>query len=390
MPPVDGLQEDTPVSENLLNRLLEQHGFELVRQRKHRVFRNPAGQIFILPSTPSDKRWSANALADLARLCGPVEEESRPLRARRLHGRLEAMEPTAPLSVEVSQAPKTQPAAEPLPALSRADQLRLKRWEKHEKQRKQRDPKSERRLAKLRDLAFRAHGSLEKWSGGDPSSLIVALTEETLGRIKRLGFQDTALSVADVVESVAGARSVALYVRVGSRFVDILCGVVREGPTWQDDDATVEVWGDLACPDDAEQLEGKNMYFGPAYVNPSQFRLDLRIPGGVTLELALFQALLSYAEGMPALVFLNDYLVHGRETVQQAQAAGSTVRAKIIRLQSDNTKELHRAFNAFNADDCDWPELLEAVRRNFTAGSLASKSYVAWLKHEIAKRIGDG
>ncbi|MGA8489392.1 MAG: hypothetical protein WB711_03155 [Terriglobales bacterium] len=58
-----------------LMELLEQHKFDLVRQRKHRIYRNPDGLVFVTASTPSDRRSPHNALADLRRILrrtGPV------------------------------------------------------------------------------------------------------------------------------------------------------------------------------------------------------------------------------------------------------------------------------------------------------------------------------
>ena len=362
-----------------LQERLAAHGFELVRQRKHRVYKNPAGQTFVIPSTPSDQRWSANALAHLARLCGPSEADSRPLRARRQHGRLESIiEPHSMEALRLQQPPVelvSTPA--PVPALSRADWQRLKRWEKHESQR---GAKVERRIAKLRDLAHRAHASLK--NRGCRPAAAVALTIEAHNRARQLGFPDVALSVADATRD-GHKLGVAFYLRVGGRFVDVLGGVLREGLTWIDGDDTIEVWADVH-PGDLEQLEGEPMYIGAGYVNPSlEFRLDLKIRDGEKVELALFMALLSYEEGIPALIVLNDgYVMHGSETLKQIAAGGDDKPAKIIYLEGD-VGEIGRAFNA---DDCDWPELLEIGRRNLVDGSPRNGSYVAWLRHEIAKR----
>lgn len=371
------------IPQKLQERLVA-HGFELVRQRKHRIYKNAAGQTFVIPSTPSDQRWSANALADLARLCGRTETDPRPLRARRQHGRLDCI--VEPRSTE--GLPPAHPPMElistppPVPPLSRADRQRLKRWEKHESQR---GAKVERRLAKLRDLAYRTHASLQ--NRGFHSAAAVALTIEAHHRALQLGFCDVALSVADATRN-GYKLGVAFYLRVGSCFVDVLVGVLRKGPTWIDGDDAVEVWADVH-PGDFEQLKGEPMYLGPGYVNPSQFRLKLKICDGEKVELALYMALLSYEEGMPAVVVLNNgYILHGRKTLEQVAADRSAIEgklAKIIYLEGD-AEEISRAFNT---DDCDWPEMLEAGRRNFVDGAPGNESYVTWLRHEIANRGGD-
>jgi hypothetical protein len=376
------------VSERQLVNSLRAHGFELARQRKHRVYKNSAGSTFVIPSTPSDRRWSANALADLARLCGPAETDSRPLRARRQHGRLDSVEPyrdAIDSALANGEVQPTLPIAPVVPALSRADQQRLKRWEKHESQR---GAKPERRLAKLRELAYRAHHAIQ--CGGDRRPLIVSLTKDTYYRVRQLGFQDVALSVAEVAMDDGGevstTHAVAIYVRVGSRFVDILEGILREGPKWTDDDnALVDVWADLR-PGDFAELNGQQMYLGSGWMDPSRLRLELKIPDGQTVELALFQALLSYEEGVPPVIFVNGELMHGTETLKAhaAIAGGATLKVKVIHLTGD-AQEISRAFNA---EDCDWPEMLEAVRSAQTAeGFEPNVSYIAWLKYEIAKRL---
>src|ERR1700733_10469223 len=55
-------------------RLLKQHGFELVRATKHHVFRNPEGRVYVTSSTPSDWRVAHNRLTALKRcLASPVQ-----------------------------------------------------------------------------------------------------------------------------------------------------------------------------------------------------------------------------------------------------------------------------------------------------------------------------
>src|SRR5205809_1048134 len=56
--------------------LLREHGFRLVRQTKHHVWRNPQGKVFVTPSTPSDWRAWRNRLTDLKKVIAsdPVPE----------------------------------------------------------------------------------------------------------------------------------------------------------------------------------------------------------------------------------------------------------------------------------------------------------------------------
>jgi hypothetical protein len=54
--------------ERQINELLAAHNFVLDRSHKHRVYRDPAGQIFVMARTPSDRRAFDNALGNLRRL----------------------------------------------------------------------------------------------------------------------------------------------------------------------------------------------------------------------------------------------------------------------------------------------------------------------------------
>lgn len=61
----------TEQSVSLVNereRLLALGGFVLVRQRKHRVWRNQRGQVYVESCSPSDVRSQRNALARLRRI----------------------------------------------------------------------------------------------------------------------------------------------------------------------------------------------------------------------------------------------------------------------------------------------------------------------------------
>ena len=130
------------------------------------------------------------------------------------------------------------------------------------------------------------------------------------------------------------------------------------------------------------------MYLGPGYTVPSQFRLKLEIPYGETVELVLFEALLCYANGMHVIITVNgEYLMHGRETCEliAANPKNPGIKGKVFYLEG-NVDQISRAFNA---EDCDWPELLEAARENFMNDSQPSESYVDWLKYEITKRGGE-
>jgi len=56
--------------ERELERLLEEHGFELQRGHKHLVYRNPAGLVLTMSNSPSDINARNQALRDLQKMLG--------------------------------------------------------------------------------------------------------------------------------------------------------------------------------------------------------------------------------------------------------------------------------------------------------------------------------
>jgi len=50
--------------------LLKQYGFELIRGKKHKVYKNRQGKTLVLSSTPSDEGWAENALHNLKNCLG--------------------------------------------------------------------------------------------------------------------------------------------------------------------------------------------------------------------------------------------------------------------------------------------------------------------------------
>jgi hypothetical protein len=74
-------------AEQQIAMLLAAHNFVLDRSHKHRVYRDPAGQIFVMARTPSDRRAFDNALGNLRRLLGIRPEVSRSQDRRRTNRR---------------------------------------------------------------------------------------------------------------------------------------------------------------------------------------------------------------------------------------------------------------------------------------------------------------
>ena len=128
-----------------IDQALSQHGFELVRTRKHRVYKRADGTTFVTPSTPSDVRWERHALADFARIVGKTKREltshALPKRARRRHSRLEPLPQPAILApVAVADFPN------PVPELSAQDRKLLKRLERYQANREKKRIAREKKL----------------------------------------------------------------------------------------------------------------------------------------------------------------------------------------------------------------------------------------------------
>lgn len=107
-----------------LMELLQEHSFDLVRQRKHKIYRNPDGLTFVVASTPSDRQAPQNALSTLKRILRQVNPAPEPV----------PVITPAPLveSAPVIQAfppIESMPAVEPAPA-SMSDQ----EWEAWKRQ----------------------------------------------------------------------------------------------------------------------------------------------------------------------------------------------------------------------------------------------------------------
>lgn len=59
-----------------LRELLEACGAELIRSKRHNVFKLPSGRRFTVPKTASDTRSLKNSLARLKRLLRQDEEQA--------------------------------------------------------------------------------------------------------------------------------------------------------------------------------------------------------------------------------------------------------------------------------------------------------------------------
>jgi predicted RNA binding protein YcfA (HicA-like mRNA interferase family) len=128
-----------------VERVLVEQGFNLVRQRKHRVYRRCDGKTFVMASTPSDRRASQNSLSNLARLLG--------IPRRELFGKPEATHvlSVAPILVAaqpivaVDDVPVVEEVAAALPVSSDDSELhRLLKRDERERRKAQRKAAAQR------------------------------------------------------------------------------------------------------------------------------------------------------------------------------------------------------------------------------------------------------
>jgi predicted RNA binding protein YcfA (HicA-like mRNA interferase family) len=118
-----------------VERILSEQGFNLVRQRKHRVYRRGDGKTLVVSSTPSDWRSERNVLRDLSRLIGLSKREIFQQKCETVTRHI-AVTPVAVAPVVEAFAPVVETAiptaATPTPTCDLRLQRELKRLEKRE------------------------------------------------------------------------------------------------------------------------------------------------------------------------------------------------------------------------------------------------------------------
>lgn len=119
--------------------LLRDNGFELVRSKKHQVYKDDAGRTMVLPSTPSDIRAYRNAIADMRRLHGIEPEVYRPTARVRNPRPVPAQPAPFPIEAIASTRPLTSDEEALLAKWQKAEEKRidkdnrlLNRWEQEE------------------------------------------------------------------------------------------------------------------------------------------------------------------------------------------------------------------------------------------------------------------
>jgi len=217
-----------------LEAVIKNAGFDLARQRKHKIYRDAFGRTLVTASTPSDRRFHQQVLAQLCRITGTRKHEllapKKPKRSARKRG----PEVSAPPAVEAWIAQTTEdppvpvtPSPAPAPLMpTRSERKRLKRLEKYEAQRR---AKRARQLERLREEVGTLHRALMENEPGHFGATHAAMVLYQCAK-QRLGFGDTEIMVADLKLE----RDVLplLIVRVSNWFLDFYWNEVRNTAKW--------------------------------------------------------------------------------------------------------------------------------------------------------------
>lgn len=232
--------------------IISKAGFELLRNKNHRIYRNAAGQNLVTAATPSDWRAGRNTLAQLSRLTG-VSLRTLTVPTHRKRIRIPAPEPIRIVASQV--VPETLPAAVVVPPapLTAAEGKLLKRMVKHEAQYVAKQAKQLERFIRLVHMLTALFDSDEVFfENEDYESRLKFVIGTVFIHVKHsLGFQDVELMSAAVKDSQEDLGF--LVVRVGTFYLDVACDTVRTGPTWTEEGfGEVEIEGGLIVREDGK------------------------------------------------------------------------------------------------------------------------------------------
>ncbi len=227
-----------------LDQALSQHGFELVRTRKHRVYKRADGTTFVTSSTPSDVRWERHALADFARIVGKTKREltshALPKRARRSHSRLE---PLPQLAAVVVSLPN------PVPEVSAQDRKLLKRLERYQANREKKRIAREKKLMPYIRKANQMYLAEYETVPHVQFEIAQALAQAP----RRLSYDAEPVVCGIVGESSVTDTAVTGFaaVRCGTYYLDFLAVKIHPAATWEveTDDGVIKVEAIISMQD---------------------------------------------------------------------------------------------------------------------------------------------
>jgi hypothetical protein len=245
-----------------LDHLIQNAGFELIRDRKHRVYHHvELNKILVTASTPSDQRAEANIIAQVAKLTGRKKRDllggSNKRKRKSTKPSSVVIASSEPASVvETTFADPHELTVEeaitaPAP-LTASERRYLRRLEKHEAQRKEKEARHRRKyqfwvatvhahLLKLVEECRQTHNEDKIAYEYEAASVALYLIA------RKAGHNDAELMVADY--KTDGRNSPLFIVRVGRCYLDLFSAAVHDSSRWTialgESVAQVEVWGSL-------------------------------------------------------------------------------------------------------------------------------------------------
>ncbi|MGA9307517.1 MAG: hypothetical protein WBW31_19115 [Candidatus Sulfotelmatobacter sp.] len=222
------------------------NGLALVRQKKHKVFRDSQGRTFVISSTPSDKRWVHNAISTLAKVLGKKKDELTPKDLPRERVKLEPVEYIPPAAPRLTRKERLarRKENEARQDAERRERNLLKRLEKdmtsteRHAANKARQVAArerfamERRRYELQDCAYLANLALADYGTEQQVGVALGLVHE----LKQRGYDSEVVLMVRIgtdCVSESGVRSIPA-VRCGPQYIDIYTATVYDTPTWQD------------------------------------------------------------------------------------------------------------------------------------------------------------
>jgi hypothetical protein len=215
-----------------IDRLLDQHGFQLARSRKHRVYKNADGTTFVTASTPSDWRAERNSISDFAKLLGKSIGEltapAKPKRAARHHSRLEPV--TMP---EPTPTPIGAPAPPPDIKLERQIRMLEKRQRKYDATKA---VKLAKKIERLMWFVNKAHELYVERVEVDRENAQWRVAITLTYVLRKMGDPDVEAVVCSSVTDpdAVNERGVIGFaaVRVGSLYLDFLTRAIHKTGRW--------------------------------------------------------------------------------------------------------------------------------------------------------------
>lgn len=219
-----------------IEKIVREYGYELKRKRKHAVYHHPDGRVFVMANTPSDWRAERNMLTDFARQVGKSRREL--LYGPKRH-KPEPILPCVPVQVELepvetitmhNQPVDHPPVTDNITPLTKAEQKKLRRWERHYQQKAIKHAKLKLHLESKMQLIT----SIIKEKKFDLGLLVHACASE---------FRDEGRQYK--VIGVGHQNNLFLTLKVGPFYLDLPNCLARTETVWEHHGHLVEMLGEL-------------------------------------------------------------------------------------------------------------------------------------------------